>query len=262
MTFQPFVLGTGLVAWRNLQRTLPTQLDAFAESSEQKRLVDHFEQSAPSLKSAESVVADRQVLTVALGAYGLQDDLENRYFIKRVLSEGTSDSDALANRMTDSRYKRLASDFAMDGLSSLVGVLPSTAENITNQFTEQAFAVAVGNVDENLRLALNAQTEFERLGALDVSNDAKWYLIMSSAPLRSVVESALGLPSSFGQLDIEKQLEVFQEKSLSNFGTDQVDDLAQTDTRSDLIDRFLLMEQISQGQTFSPQNIALQLLST
>lgn len=258
--FQPMVIGTGLVAWRNLQRTLPSQLEAFAQSAEQARLTTEFKEKAASLTTAEAVVGDRQVLQVALGAYGLQDDLDNRYFINRILSEGTTDDDSLANRMADSRYERLASDFAMDGVSQFLGILPNKAEEITDQFTEQSFALAVGNINEDLRLALNAETEMSRIADLDVSEDAKWFLVMGNAPLRSVIESALSLPSSFAQLDVDTQLDVFREKSFSAFGVDEVAELAGDEIKSKVIDLFLLKEQLNEGQSLSSQNIALQLL--
>ncbi len=262
MSFQPFVLGTGLVAWRNLQRTLPGQLETFANSASQSRLTAHFEERASSLTSAEAVVADRQILSVALGAYGLQDDLENRFFIKRILAEGATDSDSLANRMADSRYERLAADFAMDGLSRFTGILPSTAQDITDQYTRQAFALSIGDTEESLRLALNAETEFSRIAEMDVSEDAKWFLVMGNPPLRTVMETALSLPSSFGQLDIDQQLTVFREKSLTNFGVDDISALANEDLKGDVIDRYLLKDQLKQGQSLSSQNIALQLLSS
>lgn len=261
MSFQPIIVGSGLVAWRNLQRTLPDQLNAFQNNAQQKRLTDGFEQKASALTSAVAVVGDRQVLTLALGAYGLQDDVENRFFISRILSEGATDPDALANRMSDSRYKRLATDFALDGLSQFVGVLPNTAKEISQDYIQQAFSVAVGEIEPNLRLALNAENEFSRIAALDVSDDAKWFLLMGNPPLRSVVETALGLPQSFGQLDIDKQLEVFREKSRRSFGVGEVDGLAGEDTLDRIVDGFLLKKQLSQGQNLSSQNIALQLLS-
>lgn len=261
MSFQPIVIGTGLVAWRNLQRTLPQQLETFANTPQQKRLMEGFIAKAPTLKSAEAIVADREVLTLALGAYGLQDDLENRFFVKRILNEGGSDPDALANRMSDSRYKRLATDFALDGLSRLVGILPTTANNVSESYIQQAFSVAVGENEPNLRLALNAEREFERIAELDVSSDAKWFLLMGNPPLRSVVETALSLPRAFGQLDIDKQLEVFKEKSQATFGVKEIDDLAVDETRAKIVDSFLLKEQLKQGQSLSSQNIALQLLS-
>ncbi|WP_439143256.1 DUF1217 domain-containing protein [Planktotalea sp.] len=261
MSFQPIVVGTGLVAWRNLQRSLSQQLETFTNTAEQKRLVTRFETKAPELTSAEAVVSDRQVLALALGAYGLQDDLDNRFFVKRILSEGASEPDALANRLTDRRYRRLASDFALDGSSQFTGVLPGTAKQISTDYVRQACSIAVGQQDQSLRLALNAASEFERISDLDVSDNAKWFLLMGNPPLRRVVETALGLPESFGQLDIDRQLDVFQGRSFSSFNAKSFGDLASKEVRDKVVDSFLLREQMSQAQSVSSENIALQLLS-
>ena len=121
--------------------------------------------------------------------------------------------------------------------------------------------MSVGESQESLRFSLNAETELDRLADSDMSEDAKWFTVMGNAPLRAVFETALSLPSSFGQLDIDKQLQVFREKSMANFGVDDISDLASEDVRSDLIDRYLLKDQLNQGQSLSSQNIALQLLS-
>lgn len=261
MPFKPIVVGNGLVAWRNLQRSLPQQLERFAKAPVQDRVIKHFEEKAQTLTSGNAVVSDRQILTVALGAYGLQDDLQSRFFISKILDEGVSQPNALANRMTDSRYKRLAGDFAFDGLSRITGVLDATAKKITSNYVQQAFAEAVGQNDQSLRLALNADGEFQRIAAQDISDDAKWYLVMGNPPLRSVVETSLGLPNSFGRLDIDQQLDVFRAKSASSFGVTEIDDLANVEKRGTLIDLFLLKQQVLQGSSFSSNSIALQLLN-
>lgn len=261
MGFQPFVAGSGLVAWRNLQRTMPQQLEVFSQTSEQKRTTDHFLNVAPTLKSAQDIVDDRRSLSVALGAYGLQDDLNNTYFVRRILDEGTIEPESLANRMSDSRYGRLSGDLAMDGLTRFTGILPETAKMISAQYTENAFAIAVGESQPDLRLALNADQALARIGEMDVSDNAKWYLVMGDSPLRSVVETALGLPSSFGSLDLEQQLDVFRQQASKAFGVSEISDLASDEVRGDVIDRFLLKEQLSQGQSLSSYNIALQLIS-
>lgn len=260
MSFQPFVLGAGLVAWRNLQRTLPAQLDAFAAAPQQKRRVDHFQAAAPELKSAEDLVSDRQSLAVALGAYGLKEDLNNRYFIQRVLAEGATEPASLANRLADSRYAKLSDDLALDGLGQLVGILPNVSQDVSARYLEQEFASAVGEIAPALRFALSADAELQDIRAKDVSEDAKWYLVMGNPPLRAVFETALGLPSAFGQLDIEKQLDVFREKAQSAFGESEVDALAADDLREKVIDRYLLRDQAKLGASQNSGSIALQLL--
>lgn len=261
MVYQPIVLGSGLSAWRLLQRTMPVQLESFSNSAEQKRLTDHFLEAATDIKSADSVVADRRVLSVALGAYGLQDDIQNKYFVKRVLEDGASSRDALANRLTDSRYQRLAKDFAFDGVTPIVGLKPEVANEMVDLFNTQSFALAVGDTQPSLRLALNAQSELERIASSSVSESAKWYLVMGNPPLRTVVETALGLPSSVGTLDVDRQLGMFKDQAQSAFGEKDVSAFSDPELMGRLIDRYLLKEQVAQGASLSSSSVALQLIS-
>lgn len=240
---------------------MPAQLESFSSSAEQKRLTEHFLDSASDIKSAESVVADRQVLSVALGAYGLQDDIQNKYFVQRVLEDGSSSRDALANRLTDSRYQRLAKDFAFDGATPIVGLKPDVAKEMVELFNQQSFALAVGDTQPNLRLALNAQNELGRIASSSVSDNAKWYLVMGNPPLRSVFETALGLPSSVGTLDVDQQLGMFKDKARTAFGEDDVAAFADPELMGRLIDRYLLKEQVAQGTSLSSSSVALQLIS-
>ena len=90
MSYQPVVAGTGLVAWRFLQRTYNLQFENFQQSAQLQRDTDYFLENISKVKTAEDLVSDRQLLSVALGAFGLQDDLDNKYFLKRVLGDGTS----------------------------------------------------------------------------------------------------------------------------------------------------------------------------
>ena len=53
---------------------------------------------------------------VALGAFGLQDDLPNRFFIQKVLEGGTLSTDSLANKLSDPRYAALAKAFGFVAL--------------------------------------------------------------------------------------------------------------------------------------------------
>ena len=41
------------------------------------------------MKSAADLVADRRLLKVALGAFGLEGEIDKKAFIRKVLEEGT-----------------------------------------------------------------------------------------------------------------------------------------------------------------------------
>ena len=66
---------------------------------------------AATIPSAADLVADRRLLKVALGAFGLEGEIDKRAFMRKVLDEGTIDPKAFANRLTDPAFRKLAEAF-------------------------------------------------------------------------------------------------------------------------------------------------------
>ncbi|MFK7939513.1 MAG: DUF1217 domain-containing protein [Roseovarius sp.] len=262
MTFQPVVPTSGLNGWIFLQSTLDRQTAQFDASPAIIRDTDYFEQNIGQVRTAEDLVSDRRLLRVALGAFGLQDDINSRAFVETILSEGTSDDDALANRLTDDRYSALSEAFGFDQLVPET-LLPGFATDIIQKFRSRSFEIAVGNQDNSLRLALNTQRELADIVTSDESENAKWFTIMGTAPLREVFETVLGLPPGFGQLDLDQQLEEFQDRAERQLGINGITDLADPERLESLIERYLLRDQIKQNaSSFSSASIALTLLQS
>ncbi|WP_136635976.1 DUF1217 domain-containing protein [Pseudooceanicola onchidii] len=260
MTYQPILAGSGIVGWNILNKTMDVQRKTFDASPQIVRDTDYFEAKIGEIKSAEELVSDRRLLRVALGAFGLGDDINNKAFIQRVLEGGTIDDDALANRLTDSRYKAFAKAFGFGDFDTPSTVLSDFGPKITEKFRRHSFEIAVGEQDDSLRLALNAEREIVDLAARKVSNTTKWLQIMGTPALRQVFEGALGMPSSFGQLDIDQQLEIFQDRADRQLGTAEVSELADPEMMTKLVQRFLLRSQVSEFQTASSGSIAISML--
>ena len=89
-----------------------------------------------------------------------------------------------------------------------------------------------------MRLALNAQRELPLIGQGTGSNRTKWFSLMGTPPLRTVMEGALGLPKSFAVLPIDKQLDVLLERSESILGTNDISELGSGKVLGRLLDRF------------------------
>ena len=101
--------------------------------------------------------------------------------------------------------------------------------------------MAVGTQNDDLRLSLNAERELSDLSKrATLSNDARWYSVLGSPPLRRVFEKALGLPSSFASLDVDKQLEMMKDKAKAQLGTDMLANLAEPAAMNTLLRRFLI----------------------
>lgn len=259
--FQPVLPLSGLPGWVMLNRTMDSQTAAFDASPEIRRDTAYFEANIGAVKTAEDLVSDRRLLRVALGAFGLEDDIDNRFLIRKVLEDGVAKPEALANKLSDERYKQLSSAF---GFGSVVFGARTGEEGfgaeITAKFRARSFEVAVGQQDETLRLAMNAARELAEIGDDDANDSTKWFRILGTPPLRSVFETAFGLPAGFGQLDIDRQLEIFREAAKDKLGIGSVDDFADEALREKLVETYLLRDQIKAFEAQTPQSIALTLL--
>ncbi|MGB3554136.1 MAG: DUF1217 domain-containing protein [Jannaschia sp.] len=238
MTFQPYVPTGGLAGWRFLQNTLETQKAAFAKSPVVQRDLDYFAEKIGTITSAKDLVSDFRLLSVALGAFGLSDDVGNKFLIRKVLEEGTIDPEALSNRLSDKRYRNLAKAFGFGDFPTPNTVLSDFPAKIAAKYADQKFEQALGQSDNTMRLALNARRELETIGASSTSNRTKWFTIMGTPPLRQVFEGALSLPASFGTLEIDRQLKVFEERTEAAFGTSDVRELAGGGNIERLLDRY------------------------
>ncbi len=262
MTFQPVVPTSGLPGWIFLNSTMDRQTEVFNKSPELVRDTDYFEANIANIKTAEDLVNDRRLLRVALGAFGLEDDINSKAFIQKILEEGTKDEEAIANRLTDERYKKLAKAFGFDRSIGPRTENLSFPSEINTKFRERSFEVAVGQQDEALRLALNASRELVDIVTSDESENTKWFSIMGQEPLRKVFETALGLPTSFGQLDLDRQLEDFKSRASSQLGIESLEELADPELLDKLVERFILRDQVSAFAAQSSGSIALTLLQS
>lgn len=262
MTYQPVVVGTGLVGWQFLKSTQENQREIFDSSFELQRDTDYFAENIRSVTTAEELVNDRRLLRVALGAFGLQDDIDNKFFIQKILEEGVTETDSLANRLADERYKSIAEAFSFDSVFGPRTQLSFFAEEIIPKFQAQEFEVAIGEQDNTLRLALNLERNLPEISSEEVADDTKWFRLMGNPPMREVFEIALGLPSSFGQLDIDKQLEVFRDKSQSRFGVSEIDELTDPEVMDRIVQTYFLQNQVQNFQASGAGQVALSLLQS
>jgi hypothetical protein len=263
MSFQPVIPATGLAGWRFLQRTGAAQFAAFSGSASLTRDRQYFLDQISQVSTAADLVADRRLLAVALGAFGLSDDLNNRAFIRKVLEDGTTDTGALANRLSDDRYGRLSAAFGFGPGEARTTNDPARMRALVEQRDIAAFEVAVGEVDEDMRIALNAQHELQAMATRSGSEKTKWYSVMALPPLRQFFETAYGLPTGFGRLDIDRQLETLRERTQAVTGSPDIAQFADPGARQKLTNLFLARAQIAgSAAASSPASVALTLLQS
>ena len=262
MSYTPIIPASGYAGWKILTRTMTKQKAAFAASAEIKRDEDYFRKKIGSIKTAEELVADRRLLKVALGAFGLESDINNKYFIRKVLEEGTLDSTALANKLADKTYLKLSKTFGFGDYSKPSTGLSDFADNILAKYEARQFEVAVGESDDTFRLALAAQRDLPELAAGSSSDNTKWYSVIGSKSLSAVMRTALGLPESVASLNVDQQLVIYKQKSEKVFGTSEFSTFKDTATLDKLAKLYLVRAQIASASSVSAGSTALQLLQS
>lgn len=252
---------SGYGGWNFLKRTEAAQKLRMQADPVMQRDAAYFREKIGSVTTAEQLVSDKRLLRVALGAYGLSGDVNNTYFIKKVLQDGTLDTTDLANRLADKQYAAFSSAFGFGDYSVPSTQLSDFADKILTSYRQRQFEAAVGELNGDYRIALYAERELPALASKKLSEDGKWYSIMGSPPLREFFETAFGLPSSFRAMDVDQQLVVFKDKSERMFGTADVSDFTPGATMDKMVRQYLLRAEIAAGSAASGSgSAALQVL--
>lgn len=262
MTYQPVLPSGGNLGWTFLKQTREAQQQAFDNSTVIARDTAYFREKIGDVRSAEDLVSDRRLLTVALGAFGLDDDINNKFYIRKVLEDGTIDPASFANRLTDKRYFAMAEAFGFE-LEPPNTVISTFPDDILDRYKNRQFEVAVGAQDEDMRLALGIEREIADIAERGLTEDAAWFTVMGTTPVRRVFELALGLPSEIATVDIDRQLEVFKDKAVSTFGTSNPAEFTDPDIQEKLIRNFLFRSELAASTASTVQgSVALSLLQS
>ncbi|MVO17909.1 DUF1217 domain-containing protein [Rhodobacteraceae bacterium CY05] len=245
MSFQPIIPSDGIVGWNFLQATYDKQFETFTKDAVLQRETDYFMENIGNVKSAEDLVGDTRLLEVALDAFGLGEDVYKKAFVIKVLQDGTSADDALANKLGDDRYVKFSEAFGFGpGDTVKTGVVQDMADLVfTNKV--QAFEEAVGEQDHSMRVAMYGERELANLATDGTSVNTQWFNVMGQPALREMFEVALGLPESLSKIDLDQQLDAFKSKAEIVFGTSDISEFDDPDMMNKLVNTYLARQQIA-----------------
>ena len=260
--FQPVVGTGGYLGWRVLESSEARQREQFENSPLLEREIEYFRENIANATTAEALVEDRRLLSVALGAFDLSDEINKRAFVQKILEDGTEVTSSFANRLNDPRWRAMAETFSYGNLLDPDVSSEAFREDIIARYKTLEFERAVGDVDGDMRVALNFRREIADIAAdAPESETTAWFRIMGSPPLRELVATALNIPAEVSQVDIDQQRELFADRAQSVFGSSSPEIFSDPDMVNDIIRRFFLNRQIENGPSvLTPGFGALTLL--
>ena len=168
-----------------------------------KTATAYYEANIGKATSIQDFVGNYRLLSYALDAYGLGDQINAKALITKVLEGGVSNPKSLANTLSDSRWKALAAafDFAGRGASSVSST--SAVKTTTADYVEQQLESDQGAQDVGVQLALY----FQRV-APTISNE---YGILADPNLLEVAQTIFGLSPVTSATNIDAQAKTFSQ---------------------------------------------------
>jgi|TARA_R100000501_G_scaffold11524_1_gene21986 hypothetical protein len=256
---QPAIPMSGLAGWSFLQSTYGRQLESFSDSASVKNDRAYMSEKLSKPISLDDFMADRRLLRVTMTAFDLGGEEWKGGFIRKALEEAPNPESSFLTRLNNPAYTKFAETFSFK--DETLSLSADKIEQLGDNFESAAFRLAVGDVDENMRLGLNYQQQIIDIAGTGSSNDAIAYRILGNVPVKTVLEKALNLPSDLSKQPIEKQAEILRDKLSSAFGISDLSDLVSPDNIDAVIRRFHVMETINNGPSaLTPGYTALTLL--
>ncbi len=185
--------GTFLSISQNLSR----YQQSIAAQPAVKTASEYYAANIGSVTSVSQFVSNYRLLSYALDAYGLGDQVNNTALVKQVLEGGVSSSKSLANTLSNPNWAKFAAafNFTAEGASSVS--TPSAIQTTTNDYVEEQLETQEGKQDPGVQLALY----FQRV-APTISSGLS---VMGDTNLTDVVQTIFNLPPDTGATNVNAE---------------------------------------------------------
>mmetsp|Transcript_11640 Transcript_11640/g.14094 ORF Transcript_11640/g.14094 Transcript_11640/m.14094 type:complete len:279 (+) Transcript_11640:2209-3045(+) len=259
MVFQPVIPLSGFGGWSFLQATYDRQLEAFNNSPQIKNDAEYLKEKLSEPMSVEDFLGDQRLRRISLTSFGLDGEDWKVGFHRKVLDEVQDPESSFLTRLNNPQYTRFAE--GLNPINGTIALSSSQVDQIAARFVAESFEVAVGEQDNGMRLSLNYQDEINELVTENSTDETILFRLLGSVPVRTVLESALGIPTATQQLPIERQSEILNERLKSQFNLNSVQDLKDPETVERVVQRYQALQGLTQNAAaFSPASTALVLL--
>jgi hypothetical protein len=150
-------LSTTTSTYLSIENNLSRYQTMVANEPSVKTATEYYAANIGSVTSISDLVDNYRLLSYALTAYGLGDQVNNKALVTQVLEGGVSSSKALANTLSNPNWAKFAAafNFAADGASSVTTA--SAVSTTESNYDETELESQQGQQDVGVQLALYFQ---------------------------------------------------------------------------------------------------------
>jgi len=145
-------LSTTTSTYLSIENNLARYQNMVASEPAVKTATDYYSANIGNVSSISGFVNNYRLLSYALTAYGLGDQVGNKALVTKVLEGGYTSSKALANTLSNPNWKTFAKAFSY--LTSGESATSSAISSTESDYTEQQLESQQGQQDVGVQLAL------------------------------------------------------------------------------------------------------------
>lgn len=232
---------TTYLSYRIAASDLPAAIGRVAKDKPVAREVAYWQAHIDKVQDIDSFVADKRLFSFAMKAFGLSDMQYAKAFMTKLLKEGVAAPGAMANKLTDQRYRDFAKTFDFATYGTVTTSLSAARTGVVDRYLRQTLEEKVGAQSDGARLALY----FQRKAATITSPMS----LLADPALLKVTRVALDLPEDMSRAPLDNQVAMIKAK----FDVASLKDPAKLDG---FLKRFCAMNDLAQGATSPAVSLA------
>ena len=177
---------------------------ALEQSDAVKEATAYFRANIAEVESIDDLLDNPALLEYALGAFRIEDLELTRADLMKILEGGVSDPDSPANKHENENVAKFAAAFDFISLGEKTTTHVAPRDVTVAGYMRQTLEENAGTENEGVRLALYFQRKAPTI--------TSFYQVLGDPALAAVVRTALGLPDSFAQADIDRQVATMEKR--------------------------------------------------
>lgn len=157
----------------------------------------YFQDHVGEVTSVDEFMKDKRLFNYAMTAFGLGDLTYATGMMKKVLEGGVTDGSSLAHTLSNTNILAFATAFDFAGNGASTTTSSTLVDTVVSRYNEQALETSQGKQNPGVQLALYFKQH--------ASSVTSVYGILADENLLTVVQTALGIPSSASAQSIDTQ---------------------------------------------------------
>lgn len=195
-----------------------------------KRETEYFKANIGKIKTIDDFLKDYRLYNYAMKAFGLSDMAYGKALVGKVLAEGITKPNSMANRMANPVYREFVKTFNFAALGDKATSDTLAMAGVVEKYMSQSLEQKEGADNEGVRLSLY----FKR----KASSITSYMGILADKAVLTFVQTAFGLPKAMSGADLDYQVRQLQK-------TFDIRDLQDPKKVEKLIQRFSAMWDMS-----------------